>query len=103
MGLGVFGLPPSRGRRLVWMKRAGCALLLTAACATPPTASAPPATLAQARQSYTAEVSSCQRIRNSRLTTLGPPIFQPISGDEPFNDCVTRAKADLNVATLLLQ
>jgi hypothetical protein len=98
---GVFRLP--RRPRLAWAKRAGCTLLLTAACATPPAAYAPPATLAQARESFTAEVSSCQRVRNSRLSTLGPTIFQPISGDEPFNDCVTRAEADLKVATLLLE
>ncbi len=75
-------------------------LLLAAGCATAPVASASPGTVARAQEDFTADVTYCQRVRSSRLSTLGPTIFQPISGDEPFNECVTRAKRHLDLAML---
>jgi hypothetical protein len=71
---------------------------LLLACATPaPPAVAPVGTLARARQDYRASLDFCQEVRGSRLSTLGPPIFQPISGDAPFNECLSRAKTDFDV------
>jgi len=73
-------------------------LLLLSGCATTaPPAVAPVGTLARARQDYTASLDFCQQVRASRLSTLGPPIFQPISGDAPFNECLTQAKTDFDV------
>jgi hypothetical protein len=73
-------------------------VLAVAACTTTaPAAVAPVGTVGRARENYRASVDSCQQVRAARLATLGPPIFQPISGDEPFNECVTRAKSHLAV------
>jgi hypothetical protein len=70
--------------------------LLSCAAVSPP--STPKTTVATARKNYGAALNNCQLARSSRLSTLGPPIFQPISGDEVFNDCVTRARNDLELA-----
>ena len=84
-------------RVLRGVQLAALAFVLLAGCAGTQTALVPPGSVASAWQSYGADVSSCQRVRDSRLSTLGPTIFQPISGDEPFNECVTRAKASLDL------
>jgi hypothetical protein len=72
-------------------------LLLAAACATPTVPAPPEGTVARARQNYRASIGSCQQVRESHLATLGPPVFQPISGDAPFNECLARAKTHLEV------
>lgn len=72
-------------------------LFLADGCAPIAQNSATPGTVARVRQDYDATINYCQRARSSRLSTLGPTIFQPISGDEVFNECVTRAKANLDV------
>jgi hypothetical protein len=72
-----------------------CLVFFLGGCATTaPPAIAPVGTLARARQDYTASLDSCEQVRSSRLSTLGPPIFQPIQGDERFNECLSRAQAD---------
>jgi hypothetical protein len=68
------------------------ALLLLAACATPQAPSASVVTPFAAHQEYAFHVGTCQAVRESRLGTLGPTVFQPISGDEAFNECVSRAR-----------
>jgi hypothetical protein len=73
------------------------AAALAAACTTPTPPAAPVGTVARARQNYRASIGSCQEVRESRLNTLGPPVFQPISGDQPFNECLARAKTHLDV------
>jgi hypothetical protein len=92
---------PAAARRL-WPGRrllAGC-FLVCAACVTttvPVAPVAPEGTVARARQNYRANIGSCQEIRESRLATLGPPIFQLVSGDQPFNECLARALTHLDV------
>jgi hypothetical protein len=71
-------------------------LLAAVACVTTAPAVAPEGTVARARQNYRASVGSCQQIREARLATLGPPIFQPISGDQPFEECLARASTHLD-------
>ena len=96
------GIPhptPAAARRLSARRRllAGC-FLASAACATAvPPPVAPEGTVARARQNYRANICSCQEIRESRQATLGPPIFQLVSGDQPFNECLARALTHLDV------
>ena len=88
---------PAAARRRRGRAGVPVVVLLAAACATPPATVAPVGTVARARENYRASLGSCQEIRESRLATLGPPIFQPISGDAPFNECLGRAKTRLEV------
>jgi hypothetical protein len=71
--------------------------VVAAGCTTTPVRVAPVGTIARARENYRASIGSCQQVRESRLGTLGPPIFQLLSGDQPFNECLARAKTHLDV------
>jgi hypothetical protein len=75
-----------------------CAVVATGCATTSPVPLAKAGTPARARQDYTASLDVCQAVRASQLSTLGPPIFQPISGDQPFNECLGRAKTALDRA-----
>jgi hypothetical protein len=77
---------------------AGTVHLCMSACTSLPPAPTAKDTVSDVRQRYLSALNSCQLARSARLSTLGPTIFQPISGDEVFNECVTRAKASLEVA-----
>jgi hypothetical protein len=100
MELCVAYQPPSMGHGFFLRTAPLAALLLVAACAGAPAAVAPHGTVEQAQEDFRADVSYCQRVRSSRVGTLGPTVFQPISGDEVFNECVTRAKNHLDIAML---
>jgi hypothetical protein len=87
------------GRRLCSGSRLAASLLVLAACASAPVPP-PPVSVAEAKKSFHADVVYCLRVQDSRLGTLGPTVFQPFSGDEAFTECVSRAKANLDVAML---
>lgn len=92
-----FKRAPAAARRPPGPRLLASAFLAAAACATTtPPPLAPEGTVARARQNYRANIGSCQQIRESRLATLGPPIFQLASGDEPFNECLARALTHLD-------
>jgi hypothetical protein len=79
--------------------RRAAPLLVLVGCASAPLPP-PPVSVAQAKQSFHADVVYCLRVQDSRLGTLGPTIFQPFNGDQAFTECVSRAKANLDVAML---
>ena len=103
MGVTVTNPSPRVGRRFIWTRAAALALVFAAGCAGAPVVTPPPASVADAQQSFDADIAYCQLVRSSRMSTLGPTIFQPISGDESFNECVTRAKTNLDMAVLEVQ
>jgi hypothetical protein len=70
-------------------------VMLAAACTTAVPADTPPLSRELALQNYKTSLYYCKAARESRTSTLGPPVFQPITGDEAFEACIVQAKMGL--------